>query len=156
MQQEQIKSLLVNIFTGAVIVGVLIASYFVFLKPEVVSDNSIASVAVIAEETTSIGVEIDATKKDLRDLSRAVASSSAIFKLPAFMNLKDFTVAIPEEPLGRVNPFLPTEWKLKMKAMEETTNKKSMTSASKASVPVVSAAQLQASVALINTYIAGI
>lgn len=128
MQQEQIKTLLVNIMTGVVIVGLLYAGYSVFTKggestATTTTTTTDLSVAKIAEETAFVGVEIDRTVANLKDLDRAVASSKVIFDLPAFQNLQDFSVAIPEEPLGRTNPFVPTEWKLKMKALEEPASK---------------------------------
>lgn len=131
MQQEKIKNLLVNVITGAVVVGLIYAAYFVFTKSSSgPADTTVApelSVAKIAEETAIVGVEIDRTVSSLKDLKRTVANSKVIFDLPAFQNLQDFSVAIPEEPLGRPNPFVPTEWKLKMKALEEAASKSAPT-----------------------------
>lgn len=132
MQQEQIKALLVNIFTGAVILGVIVAGYLVFVKKDTTIINSVTSVAKIAEQTTSIGMEIDATVRDLKDLSDAVAKSKVIFDLPAFQNLENFSVTIPKETVGRINPFVPTAWKLKMKAQEEEANERSSSAQSNA------------------------
>ena len=123
MQQEQIKTLIVNIFTGAVVVGVFVVGYFVLFKKETEVVTSIQSVARIAEQTASIGVEIDATVKDLTELSDAISRSKVFFEWPAFSNLENFTVTVPSEEIGRVNPFLPTVWKLKMKALEEAASK---------------------------------
>lgn len=119
MHQEQIKALVVNIFTGAIIVGVFVAGYLVFFKKNDETVTSVASVARIAEQTASIGVEIDATLKDLKELSDAVSRSKVFFDMPSFRNLENFTVAVPKEEIGRDNPFLPTVWKLKMKSLEE-------------------------------------
>lgn len=136
MQQEQIKALLVNIFTGAVIVGVFVVGYFVIFKKDTEVVTSVASVARIAEQTASIGVEIDATVKDLKELSDAVSRSKVFFDMPSFRNLENFTVAVPTEEVGRDNPFLPTVWKLKMKALEEAAGKKSSTQQSAQSASV--------------------
>lgn len=139
MQQEQIKTLLVNILTGAIIVGVFVVGYFVFIKKDTTITDSVAevsSVARIAEETASIGTEIDYTVSDLKDLKSAVASSKVIFDLPAFRNLQNFSVTIPEEPVGRTNPFVPTVWKLKMKASEEAVKKSASTVATTQSATV--------------------
>ncbi len=38
---------------------------------------------------------------------RAVQLTGAIFKDPAFMNLRDFGTTIIAEPIGRPNPFAP-------------------------------------------------
>lgn len=130
MQQEQIKALLVNIFTGAVIVGVFVAGYFVLVKKDTEVVTSVASVARIAEQTASIGVEIDATLKDLRELTDAVSRSKVFFDMPEFRNLENFTVTVPREEIGRDNPFVPTVWKTKMKALEEAAGKSTATQAS--------------------------
>ncbi|HAS84944.1 MAG TPA: hypothetical protein DCS23_02650 [Candidatus Yonathbacteria bacterium] len=118
MQQEQIKALIVNIFTGAVIVGVFVAGYFIIFKKDTEVVTSVQSIARIAEQTASIGIEIDATVKDLAELSDAISRSKVFFDMPAFSNLENFTVAVPSEGVGRTNPFLPTAWKLKMKEQE--------------------------------------
>jgi hypothetical protein len=126
MQQEQIKALIVNILTAGVVVGVLVAAYFVFIKKDipVVGSviSSVTSVAQIAEETALIGSQIDTTVSDLGDLASAVESSNVIFELPSFKNLRDFSVAIPEEYVGRDNPFVPTIWKINMKNQITTGN----------------------------------
>ncbi|MCK9345262.1 MAG: hypothetical protein M0P64_04080 [Candidatus Pacebacteria bacterium] len=121
MQQEKIKALIVNIITGAVVLGVIVSAYFVFVKRDisVVGEvaTSVADVAKIAEETAMIGTEIDFTVRDLSNLARAVESSNVIFDLPAFKTLQDFTVPIRGESVGRTNPFLPTAWKEKLNAL---------------------------------------
>lgn len=121
--------------TVAVVAGFLYAGYTVFLKSNEPSSTAVPelSVAKIAEETAVVGVEIDRTVRNLKDLEHAVASSKLIFDLPAFQNLQDFSVAIPEESLGRTNPFVPTAWKLKMKALEEVVSKPAPSSSSGAS-----------------------
>ncbi len=137
MQQEQIKTLIVNIFTGVVIVGVFVAGYFVFLKKEKEIVTPKISVARVVEQTASIGIEIDSTVRDLRELSDAVARSKVFFDLPSFGNLENFSVTVPDEEVGRENPFLPTVWKLKMKAMEESIAKNSSTQQNTQPVSVV-------------------
>ena len=136
MQQEQIKALIVNIFTGAVVVGVFVVGYFVFFKKDNEIVTSVASVARIAEQTASIGVEIDATVKDLRELSDAVSRSKVFFEMPTFSSLENFSVAVPREEIGRENPFVPTAWKLKMKALEEAVNKSTPSPSSQQSATV--------------------
>lgn len=126
MEREQTKNILVNILTVAIALGVLIAGYIVFIKKDSAgtsSTPSAPSVAKIAEETAFIGTEIDYTLRDLGDLERAVASSSIIFDLPAFKNLQDFTITVPSEAIGRPNPFIVPDWKIKMRALEEASAK---------------------------------
>jgi hypothetical protein len=119
MQQDQIKTLIVNILTVAIVVGAVVVGYFVFTKQAAPVGGDTTSVAQIAAETASIGAEIDNTVRDLQDLKNAVESSRIVFELPEFKNLENFSVSIPSESIGRVNPFVPTAWKLKMKAVEE-------------------------------------
>lgn len=134
MQQEKLKTLLVNILTGSIVVGLVVVAYFVFLKKDVSTLSSVpasvADTARIAEETALIGTEIDYTMRDLSDLSRAVSSSNAIFTLPAFKNLQDFTITVYPEAVGRTNPFLPTAWKIKMKELESSFKKSAPASSS--------------------------
>lgn len=122
MQQEKIKTLLVNILTAVVVVGVVVTGYFVFTKTDAVStvgsSAPVTAVAVVAQETAAIGNEIDNTVRDLGGLERAVASSVVIFDLPAFKNLENFSVTVSPENLGRANPFTPTTWKIKLNALE--------------------------------------
>lgn len=120
MSREKIKTLLVNIATAVIAIGLLVVGYFVFLKKDTPIEDAVTPVAKVAEETTSIAAEIDSTVKALSDLERAVESSTVIFDLPAFKNLQDFSVAIPAEATGRTNPFTPTPWKLKIKTLEGT------------------------------------
>lgn len=127
MTPEKIKALIVNILTVVVVLGVVVAAFFIFTKKDipVVGDTaaSVATVAKIAEETALIGTEIDYTVRDLGNLARAVESSNALFDLPAFKNLQDFTVPIFSQAIGRANPFLPTDWKLKFSALEGSAGK---------------------------------
>lgn len=125
MSQEQIKNLLVNIATGAIVVGIIFAGYFVFKskQPVVVSDGVNISPETNAAETVVIGVEIARTVMGLQDLKNSVESSATVFGMPAFKNLQDFSVAVPPEAIGRIDPFVPTDWKIRAKALEEAIKK---------------------------------
>lgn len=125
MQQEQTKTLLVNIITGIVIMAVLAVGYSVFPKNEsIVSDVAASSsTETVAQTTALIGAKIEDTVASLKKLHSAVEDSTAVFKLPAFNNLIDFSVGIPNQNIKRENPFVPTEWKLKMNALEDAMRK---------------------------------
>lgn len=167
MEREQTKNILVNILTAAIVLGVLVAGYIVFTKKDSAGTSSTQpapSIAKIAEETSSIGVEIDATVRDLKDLSRAVASSTVIFDLPAFKNLQDFTVTISTEAIGRPNPFIVPDWKIKMKALEEATAKSAggasgstaVTTTTTTTTTSATGTQSQASTGLLGNFSTGI
>ena len=143
MQQDKIKSLLVNILTAGVIVGVVVVGYIVFTKSDVVptvgSSAPSTSVAFVAQETAAIGTEIDTTVRDLGELESAVASAAVIFDLPAFKNLEDFSVTVSPENIGRTNPFIPTAWKIKMNAIEAAISGRSASSNTTSAVATQSA-----------------
>lgn len=118
MKNEQTKSLVVNILTGVVILGLIYAGYSVFKGKSGTSTTGTASVVERASETAQIGKEIEVTVRDLSDLSRAVASSTAIFQTTGFQNLVNFSSPISNEGVGRANPFTLTDWKLKLNALQ--------------------------------------
>lgn len=70
---------------------------------------------VLAGDTTPLLTETDSsseslvTQELLVTLSnlRSIELSNAIFVDPVFMSLTDFGVVIPQEPIGRRNPFAP-------------------------------------------------
>lgn len=104
-----------NIGAGIIIVGIFVAGYFVFIKSQNgVSLGGNVSVGVV-RQTIIEGTDLTRTIKDLSALNSAIIDSVGIFQAPSFRELKDFSVEIPKEPVGRGNPFAPTEWKIKMK-----------------------------------------
>lgn len=121
MSQEQTKNLLINIVTVLVIVGILVEGYFVFKGKQVVGpgETAVAPSAENATEIVVIGSEIARTVTDLQDLKRSVEGSATVFSMPEFKNLQDFSTSIPSEVVGRTNPFITTDWKLKTMALEE-------------------------------------
>lgn len=136
MQQEQIKKIIVNGLAVLVIVGVVVTGYRSFTggKTEDTTTPDMSVVGQVAEETRLIGAEIDRTVSELRGLDNALESSVAIFDLPAFTNLQDFSVPISGEPVGRDNPFVPTLWKLQMKPLKDVSQKSDTSSETQASV----------------------
>lgn len=108
--QPETKSLIMNIVTGALVLIVVIVGYFVFVRnKEVVSE--IVAPSEVTDETIMVGTEINKTFKDLDELKVAVEHTREMLDLPEFKTLNDFSVAIPVEKVGRVNPFIPASWK---------------------------------------------
>lgn len=103
-----------NIGTGIVVVGVLVVGYWMFTRNQSVVSPGGEVTAKATEQTIVEGTDLARTIKELSDLNSAVLSSVGIFSTQSFRELKDFSVEIPEEPLGRDNPFVPTEWKTKL------------------------------------------
>lgn len=126
MQKEQIKTILVNIVIAAVVLGVVVAGYFVFRgKTTAVPGTGAESTVTTAESTATIGAEIARIVAILKTLNTSVEDSTAIFRLAEFRSLEDFSVKVPTEPVGvREDPFVPTGWKLNyIKIINEVSGK---------------------------------
>lgn len=116
MPKDQTKKILIDIVTGLVLAGVLIAAYFAFSSSKTIIPGIVKSSTATADKVVTTGAEVADTVQNLKDLNRSVAKFSAVFELPAFASLQDFSVDIVPEAVGRSNPFLPTDWKLAQKA----------------------------------------
>ncbi len=120
MNSQKTEALIKNIVVGSIIVGVLIAAYFLFVKDTPVDTLSGEAVAVDSVSTADVvQAKVTRTVSELKDLKSALASAIAIFTTPVFGSLENFSVSVPAEQVGRVNPFVITEWKIKIKALEE-------------------------------------
>lgn len=132
-----VKTLIMNIVTGVLVLGALAIGYFVFIKKktETVAPEAAAPALGVAQ-TVAVSSEISRTKTELSELKKSVAASVEVFSSREFRSLQDFSIQVPEEPIGRENPFVPTDWKLKMKALEAAASKKGTSSGSSAPVGV--------------------
>ncbi len=124
MNSQKTKALIKNIVMSAVLIGVLIIAYIVFKKDTEVNTLSGGAVAVDSVFTPDVvEARVTRTVTELNELKSAIASMIAIFSTPVFRSLEDFSVSIPEEPVGRENPFVITEWKIKTKALEDAASR---------------------------------
>lgn len=131
----QVKTLVMNIATGALILGILVIGYFVFVNKKTDTATPEATTpAMGVAQTVAVSSDIARTKTELSELRKTVADSVKVFSSPEFRSLQDFSVQVPEEPIGRDNPFIPTDWKIKEKALEAAASKKG-TSSGGSSVP---------------------
>lgn len=115
------KELIVNSSIGILVLVAGVFAYFIFAKD---SNNTVKQAImrtedVITGETVALGAQVSGTIKELRELQKAVVDTTGLFNSRAFTSLRDFSVPIPEEAIGRENPFVPTAWKLKAIAAEE-------------------------------------
>jgi hypothetical protein len=120
MREDKTKTLVVNIATVVVVLGVIVSGYLVFSK----KDTSTPAGTVLSVETAA-GSDISQTVNDLTSLKKAVADSVAIFNMPEFVRLKNFSVAVPSENIGRPNPFVAPAWKVKLQVLQDAVAKKS-------------------------------
>lgn len=128
-----------NIATGVFVIAVIATGYFVFFKKETapIAPTTGASTALGVAQTIAVSTDIARTKTELSELKKTVTDSIEVFSSREFRSLQDFTVGVPEEPIGRPNPFVPTDWKIKIKAAEAAASKKSgSTGGSSAPAPV--------------------
>lgn len=108
--QPATKSFIVNIITATLVVAVIVVGYLVFVRNREVVSESVAPSETI-DKTIMVGTEINKTFKDLGELKVAVEDARTMIGSPVFQTLKDFSVAIPAEKVGRANPFIPASWK---------------------------------------------
>lgn len=89
-----------KLLIGAAVLGLFAVLYFFVFSGG-------ANTPLLTE--TEVGNETIVTQELLVTLSnlRAIELSSAIFTDPVFASLTDFGVVIPQEPVGRRNPFVP-------------------------------------------------
>jgi uncharacterized membrane protein YeiB len=118
MQKEQNKKIIIDVVTGIVILGVLVVGYFAFRKtsPTTTIPDIVVPSTETADQVVTVGMQVSGTVKDLKDLNNSVQQFAAVFGTQAFSNLQDFSAQVPPEPVGRANPFLPTDWKLSQKS----------------------------------------
>lgn len=120
----QVKKLMINIATGALVLGAVVVGYFVFIKPADTTTPTATVPTVGVEQAVAVSSNISRTKSELSDLKKAVAASIEVFSSHEFRSLQDFSQQVPEEPIGRDNPFMTTGWKTKMVADEAAAGKK--------------------------------
>ena len=108
--QPRTKSLIINTITGALVIGIVIAGYIVFVKNKKTVAEIVAPSETI-DKTIMMGIEINKTFKDIDELKAAVEGARAMIGSPVFQTLKDFSIVVPAEEFGRENPFIPANWK---------------------------------------------
>lgn len=130
MEPEQIK-ILKNVAIGVGVLGILIGGYVLFTKSGTAVPSDTVAVSgmnsgVNPQSTELVGADISRKIADLEALRASVEKSAGIFKGSAFKNLVDFSAtvhAVQLEDVQRDNPFIVTDWKLKMKAKEDAAKK---------------------------------
>ena len=115
------KELIVNASIGILVLLAGVFAYFIFVKK---GDSTVRQVLtqktdIATGETVVLGAQVAHTITELKELQKAIVDTTGLFNSRAFSNLRDFSVAVPEEVIGRENPFVPTAWKLQAIAAEE-------------------------------------
>ena len=140
MKKQTTQSMMVNIATGVLVLALIGFGYITFVKtPDtqtsgVGTPDATTTLSDTATRALSTSLQVAQTVKDLSNLSQSVESSSVIFNLPAFRSLKDFSVSIASEQIGRDYPFTKTAWRLKFEELERAAEKKASQQTSFASM----------------------
>lgn len=108
--QQNTKSLIINIATAALVIGVVAVGYIVLTKNKDVAVEIITPSESI-DDTIMVGIEINKTFEDLGELKVAVGDARKMIGSPVFKTLKDFSVVVPAEKIGRGNPFTSPSWR---------------------------------------------
>ena len=87
-----------------ILVIIIFGGYFLFFRSDSSSDTSGSLLEVISPTGASV-VENDILEM-LRQL-QTIELDGTIFASPAFTTLRDFSVELTDEPIGRSNPFVP-------------------------------------------------
>lgn len=128
MNSPQTKKTLINIAIAIAALGVAFGAYWMFFRGDSSLEDAPSAEDLV--QTVVVAEEVARTMRELQTLKTSVAESVALFGTPAFKNLEDFSQVVSEEPVGRANPFTPTEWKIKKEAENEAIKKASKDGAS--------------------------
>jgi hypothetical protein len=89
----------------AIIVAVALLLYF-YTKGEP-SDASISSLSSETSEESASAQEASNRVITLLNKINSLNIDTEFFASPAYKSLVDYTIAIPDQPVGRTNPFAP-------------------------------------------------
>jgi hypothetical protein len=93
-----------KIVYGLILFVLAIALYFTYFSSPSSSSKVIVDSGTSGDgSSTLVGQDI----LDLVDSLQRVSIDQSVFVNPLFQNLKDFTVTVQREPIGRSNPFAP-------------------------------------------------
>lgn len=91
-----------NIIIAIVIVSVLIGGYFYFSGGTPSSDTGLLEINQTSEATV-----VAARVLSLLNQIKSLNIDTSIFSDPAYQTLRDYSVVIPPQNVGRANPFAP-------------------------------------------------
>ena len=108
MQNQQQSSSKGTVIVLIIIIIITLSLFFYFKgKP---TDNSISSLEVLGGQTDADSAQAKVASDKviiLLNQINALKIDGAIFKSAVYKSLVDYTVAVPEQNVGRPNPFAP-------------------------------------------------
>lgn len=93
-----------TIISLVVIVIVALLLYFYYKGNP--SDASTSSLTVVSAESMEARASSDRVLALLSEI-RSLNIKDSLFSDPVYKSLVDYTIAIPDQPVGRINPFAP-------------------------------------------------
>ncbi|KKU81648.1 MAG: hypothetical protein UY07_C0012G0007 [Parcubacteria group bacterium GW2011_GWA1_47_8] len=122
--EPRTKEIIVNVSIIAVVIVLCIVGYFLFVKNDAIKAALSGSDTAVIDETVAAGADVTKTVAQIAELNKAVEDTNKLLSSSTFTDLRDFSVTVPKEAIGRANPFVSTEWKLKALAREKAAGKK--------------------------------
>ena len=98
-QKKSSKSTIISI---VLIVAVALVAYFYYESTITVSNSGLESTSGTSDAQAA-GMRV----LNLLSQIRSLKIDTSVFKDPAYLSLRDYSVAIPQENVGRPNPFAP-------------------------------------------------
>ena len=91
-----------NLITGVVVLALAGLAYFYFQ-----GSSSSAGVSSLLTSTASSAGGVGSAELTLLSQIQSLQIDTSLFKLPSYGTLQDHTVPIPQQNVGRQNPFSP-------------------------------------------------
>ncbi len=98
------------------VLAVLYIGYLSFKKDDKLEKSSQEATIDLGAQAILTSQQVNQTLKEFDNLKRSIVNSIAVFSLPDFQELKDFSIEVFPEPVGRENPFSQTSWKAQIDA----------------------------------------
>ncbi len=93
-----------TIIALVVIVAVALLLYFYYKGNP--NDDSTSSLTVVSAESQEARASSDRVLSLLSEI-RSLNIKNTLFTNPVYKSLVDYTIAVPDQPIGRINPFAP-------------------------------------------------
>jgi hypothetical protein len=100
MNRQKASKKNIIIIIGIVLLALVVYFYYEGSRPT--ADTSFETVTANAD-AEAVGSRVLSLLNQIRSLK----IDTTVFKDPAYMSLRDYSVAIPQEDVGRENPFAP-------------------------------------------------
>lgn len=105
-----------NIITLVIIIGIIIGGVWWYRTKYMPNDSDSGSSTMAVANASKVGQKTLALLNQLNTLNL----DASIFTDPAYTGLQDYSVSIPEQNAGRLNPFAPLPFSISSSAKKAT------------------------------------